>query len=348
VAVTVTSGNVPDSAAVTFTQTGTYYWQATYSGDSNNNGATSTCTSEAVTVTALSSTTATTVKDATTGVAWSGLEATGASAYDTATVTTSNGFIATGTVSYSFFSNGTCAVPASATDMVNLNADGTVPNSNTEGPLAAISYAFQATYSGDSNYAGSTSACEPFSVPTGLVLAATSTRTATTVIDAATKAAWSGSETIGASAYDTATVTTSNGFTATGTVSYSFFSNGTCAGTPGATDTVTLTAAGLVPNSHTEGPLAARSYAFQATYSGDSSYGGSTSACEPFSAATSTSTPTRTPTGAVAGITTPSTGAGSTAGGWGWLSLILVLVGGALLAGQWMLRRPKIKVQDII
>jgi hypothetical protein len=50
----------------------------------------------------------------------------------------------------------------------------------------------------------------------------------------------------------------------------------------------------------------------------------------------------------VAGLTTPSTGAGSTGGGWGWLSLILVLVGGALLAGQWMIRRPKIKVQDII
>src|ERR1019366_10813885 len=149
----------------------------------------------------------------------------------------------------------------------------------------------------------------------------------------------SGSETTGASAYDTATVTTSNGFTATGTVSYSFFSNGTCAVPASATDMVNLNADGTVPNSKTEGPLAAGSYAFQATYSGDSSYGGSTSACEPFSVATSTPTPA----GAVAGITTPSTGAGSTAGGWGWLSLILVLVGGALLAGQWMARRPELK-----
>ena len=168
----------------------------------------------------------------------------------------------------------------------------------------------------------------------------------TAVKDAATGLAWSGSEAIGASAYDTATVTTSD-HTATGTVAYTFFTNGACSGTGTGAGGGALVS-GAAPNSSTEGPLAAGSYAFQATYSGDSSYGGSTSACEPFSAATSTSTPTRTPTGAVAGITTPSTGAGSTAGGWGWLSLILVLVGGALLAGQWMLRRPKIKVQDII
>ena len=354
------SGNVPQSNTEGPLGAGSYAFEATYwivvpvvyDGAINTAvepaGSTSACEPFSVRTGGVravtSTTTATTVIDAATKAAWSGSETSGASAYDTATVTTSNGFTATGTVSYSFFSNGTCAGTPGATDTVTVNADGTVPNSSTEGPLAGGSYAFQATYSGDSNYAGSTSACEPFSVRTGGVRAVTSTTTATTVIDAATKAAWSGSETSGASAYDTATVTTSNGFTATGTVSYSFFSNGTCAGTPGATDTVTLTAAGLVPNSHTEGPLAAGSYAFQATYSGDSSYGGSTSACEPFSVATSTPTPA----GAVAGITTPSTGAGSTAGGWGWLSLILVLVGGALLAGQWMIRRPKIKVQDII
>jgi hypothetical protein len=47
---------------------------------------------------------------------------------------------------------------------VTLNADGTVPNSNTQGPLAAGSYSFRAHYSGDSNYTGSTSGCEPFAV----------------------------------------------------------------------------------------------------------------------------------------------------------------------------------------
>jgi hypothetical protein len=39
-------GTVPDSDALTFNAVGDYYWQAVYSGDGNNNGATSTCTDE--------------------------------------------------------------------------------------------------------------------------------------------------------------------------------------------------------------------------------------------------------------------------------------------------------------
>ena len=39
-----TSGMVPNSNTVTFSSAGTYYWQAAYSGDANNNGASSPCT----------------------------------------------------------------------------------------------------------------------------------------------------------------------------------------------------------------------------------------------------------------------------------------------------------------
>ena len=39
-----TSGVVPNSSTVTFNSAGTYYWQAVYSGDTNNNGASSPCT----------------------------------------------------------------------------------------------------------------------------------------------------------------------------------------------------------------------------------------------------------------------------------------------------------------
>ncbi len=44
-AVTVSGGVVPGSSAVTFNTAGSYYWQAVYSGDANNGGATSPCTS---------------------------------------------------------------------------------------------------------------------------------------------------------------------------------------------------------------------------------------------------------------------------------------------------------------
>ena len=39
-----------------------------------------------------------------------------------------------------------------------------MPNSNSQGPLAAGGYAFQAVYSGDANYTALTSGCEPFAV----------------------------------------------------------------------------------------------------------------------------------------------------------------------------------------
>src|SRR5262249_15789522 len=137
---------------------------------------------------------------------------------------------------------------------VTLTASGAVPNSTTVGPLAAGSYSFQATYSGDANYAGSTGPCEPFS------LGIPSTQTATTVFDAGTNAPWAGTESTGASAYDTSSVSgEQGGIVPTGTVAYTFFTNGSCQGSGTGAGTVTLDAAGNVPNSSTEHTLAAGS-----------------------------------------------------------------------------------------
>jgi hypothetical protein len=57
--VTVTNGGVPDSNALTFDSAGTFYWQAVYSGDANNNPATSLCTSETLIVNKLTPTNST-------------------------------------------------------------------------------------------------------------------------------------------------------------------------------------------------------------------------------------------------------------------------------------------------
>ncbi len=46
----IANGSVPNSPALTFILPGTYYYQATYSGDSKNNAVTSPCTSEVLTV----------------------------------------------------------------------------------------------------------------------------------------------------------------------------------------------------------------------------------------------------------------------------------------------------------
>jgi hypothetical protein len=106
---------------------------------------------------------ATTVDDAASNSPWGGTETTGASAYDTATVSGVNGAVPTGTVTYSFFTNGSCSETAASTDQVALS-NGDVPDSSATGPLAAGSYSFQAAYSGDGTYQPLASSCEPFTV----------------------------------------------------------------------------------------------------------------------------------------------------------------------------------------
>jgi Bacterial Ig-like domain (group 3) len=251
---------------------GTYGFEATYSGDSNYTGLTSGCESFIVGKALASASTA--VDDPAlppSSPAWNGSEVTGATAYDTSTVTGVSGFTPTGTVTYNFFTNGSCTAPAMTTDTVTLSG-GTVPQSSATSALAAGTYGFEATYSGDSNYSGLTSSCEAFTVNTA------TPSVGTTVFDAATNAAWSGSEVTGSSAYDTSTVTGVSGFTPTGTISYSLFTNGSCSGssTPEGTGLTVNT------NSSTASALAAGTYGFEATYSGDSNYAGLTSGCESF------------------------------------------------------------------
>jgi hypothetical protein len=50
---TVSAGTLPSSGVVTFSTPGAYYWQASYSGDSANQGSSSTCGTEIETVTAV-------------------------------------------------------------------------------------------------------------------------------------------------------------------------------------------------------------------------------------------------------------------------------------------------------
>ncbi len=85
---------------------------------------------------------------------------------DQATVSGSAG-TPTGTVTFTFFTNGTCAPTGTAAGAPTLA--GGVATSNSEGPLNAGSYSFQAVYSGDANYNGSTGACEPLTVTANFV-----------------------------------------------------------------------------------------------------------------------------------------------------------------------------------
>jgi Bacterial Ig-like domain (group 3) len=111
---------------------------------------------------------ATAVDDAATNSGWAGTESTGAQAYDTATMSTTGSAVTpAGTVTYSYYTNGSCTAPAQSTQTVTLNPDGSVPDSSTTTALDPGSYSYQASYSGDAIYPASTGACEPFTVAKG-------------------------------------------------------------------------------------------------------------------------------------------------------------------------------------
>jgi hypothetical protein len=184
-------------------------------------------------------------------------------------------------VTYYLFSTGYCSGPVSSST-VTLSS-GSVPNSNSTGPLAAGSYSYQAFYSGDGNYGPATGSCESFTVSPG------SSSVGTTVYDTSTGTPWTNRETAGASAYDTAIVYGASGVTPTGTVTYYLYANAGCSGTPASTQTVGFSYYyyyyyynGYVSQSNATGPLANGAYSYRATYSGDGNYYASSGACEPF------------------------------------------------------------------
>jgi hypothetical protein len=95
----------------------------------------------------------------------------------------------------------------------------------------------------------------------------------------------------GTTVHDTAILSNASS-DAGGSVTYNRFDNGTCAGTPATTQTVSVTNA-VVPDSATFTPTTAGSFSYQAVYSGDSqtnNLGPTTGACEPLTVVTITPT----------------------------------------------------------
>lgn len=298
--VTLSQGSVPTSATVVGGVTpplpaGTHSLEAVYDGDANYVGSNSGCLPFSVGI--APQTISSVVWDYTGDGPWGShpaTEVTGATAFDTSSVpaqteltlkphaisVTGGGYVVpTGTVTYSFFDNGTCSGdPATSPEAVGIEYGGGVPDSSVTSPLPAGGYSYQASYGGDSNYQGVTGACEPFTVQK----AAPEVRAG--VDDSSTGSPWSGTEVTGASAFATSTVAGVEGFTPTGTVTYDLY-NGSgeqaCAGEPLFTDTETLSG-GLVPDSVDTGGLAAGRYYFEATYSGDSNYLSGSETCVPF------------------------------------------------------------------
>ncbi|MFD5794025.1 hypothetical protein ACFWIO_10895 [Streptomyces diastatochromogenes] len=146
---TVTNGSVPDSDSLSFPTVGTFYWQATYSGDPNNGDAQSTCTSEALTVRKAGADVAT---------------AQHIFPQDSATVTATAGGQPTGTVTFKLYGPGDTmcqAMPVYNSGPVSLSGGQAGTSNDTFSVDAASSgdYRWEVTYSGDGSHNGATSTC---------------------------------------------------------------------------------------------------------------------------------------------------------------------------------------------
>ena len=148
--VAVTMGVVANSKSFTFASAGTFSFQAVYSGDANNNPATSACETELLFVGPNPMTVTTSLSQSIINV--------GDSVTDEAFLAGATLDTAGGTVTYSVFSGPSCAGPALDTDTVTV-ASGNVPESKSFTFTSAGTFSFLAVYSGDTNHNGATSVC---------------------------------------------------------------------------------------------------------------------------------------------------------------------------------------------
>jgi uncharacterized repeat protein (TIGR01451 family) len=143
--VTLSGGSAHTSPGFLANLAGTWQWTASYSGDSNNNPASSGCGAEPVTVNPASP---------------SGSTAQNLIPNDSFTL--SGGFNPTGSITFKLFSpsDANCSGIPALTQTVTVTGNGTYSTSNTTFTATAEgTWRWLSTYSGDVNNAGTSSAC---------------------------------------------------------------------------------------------------------------------------------------------------------------------------------------------
>jgi len=290
-------GIPPSSAAITFSQAGTFYWQAVYGGDSKYNGSSSSCVSLTVSkaTPTLSLTLSTSSAVAATGV--------------TGTATLSGGFSPTGTVTFAVYSDSGCTtqVVPNMTSTKSVSGNGNVTSDSLKFNQVGTFY-WNAVYSGDTNNQTKTSTCVQLTV--------TKANPSVTLSVAPSPA------TAGGTATGSATLTnaTSN---ASGTATYTVYSDSACSTQLTATNNpsnVTVSA-GAIPNSAAITINQAGTVYWQVSYGGDSNNNTAKSSCVALTVNKATPTvgltvaPNPVTAGSTATGTATLTGATTTAGG---------------------------------
>jgi hypothetical protein len=274
------AGTVPSSTAVTLTIAGTYYWQVSYSGDQNNLAYTTPCGSsgevEKVTPKQQSTSLATVLS----GGGQSGTTISvpaGTAVTDAATLLGVDAGVATGTVTYTVYSNSACTTAVSTGIPETITPAGTLPPSAQVTLTTPGTYYWKASYSGDLNNEAFTSACGQ----SGAFETVTAAPLATTLTASLLSAPQNGTSVIvlaGTAVRNSAHLAGVDASKATGTVTYRVYSNATCTALVATAGTVTVTA-GVVPSSTAQTLTTPGTYYWTAAYSGDSGNKPSASAC---------------------------------------------------------------------
>ncbi len=253
---TVTNGIVPDSNSIVFNSVGTFNWQAVYSGDANNNAATSTCQTETLVVNKVSPSISTTLSATSTPI--------GGSVHDSAALSgaTSN---AGGTVTYTVYNDAACSAGAQSAG-IKAVTNGVVTDSNSIVFNTPGTFNWQAVYSGDAGNNAATSTCQTETLVVNKVSPSITTNLSATTTS------------VGGSVHDSATLTGATP-TAGGSVTYTVYNDNACSAgaQSGGTKTVTN---GIIPDSNSIVFNSVGTFNWQAVYSGDSGNNAATSTCQ--------------------------------------------------------------------
>jgi hypothetical protein len=251
---TVTNGVVPDSNNVTFNSPGTFYWQASYSGDGSNQAVKSVCTTERLVVQKKQPSISTTPRP--------GSGTVGVTLNDSATL--SAGFSPTGSIVFRLYgpNNPTCDPSGAApvfTQTVGVSGNATYATTGGFTTSQAGTYHWTARYGGDTKNNAAASACADEAVVVAKATSGITTEQSLTP-------------------NDTATVT---GQSPTGSVDFSLFSpaDPTCSAAPAFAQTAGLSG-GQGSTSNTSFVVTqSGTWRWLVEYGGDANNGGATSAC---------------------------------------------------------------------
>ena len=255
--IALVNGVAQNSSSVTFNSAGNFYWQADYSGDANNNPASSACNLEIVTVQPNAPAITTTA---------SGTVPVGGQISDSANLT--GGFNPTGTITFKLYgpNDQTCSGAVAFSATVPVSANGQYQSGNFTTTTAGT-YRWIANYSGDANNAAASGACND-ALENVIV-----TKKSPTVVTVA-----SASVEVGGQIHDTATL--AGGYNPTGSITFNLYgpNDATCTGAVAFTDTAIVSGnTDYVSANFTT--LAAGTYRWIANYSGDANNNATANGC---------------------------------------------------------------------